>query len=77
MSLGHHDEIEEMKPILERLRMGDHINDQELAKAIKFYDELEWKLRALGKEFELARRPVFQRLWEMREWQRNRKENRT
>lgn len=73
MGRGHEKEIEEMEPILERLRMGDHVNDQELAKAIAFYDELEWKLSALGKEYELARRPIFQKLWEMREWQENRK----
>lgn len=39
------------KELIERIRIGDPIDDKELDDAIKFYKELESKTKLLGQRF--------------------------
>ncbi len=53
------DEKEEMSEIIGKIKMGDPINDDELKKALEFYNDLEEKLKLLGERFHFAWRNVF------------------
>jgi hypothetical protein len=53
------DEKKEMSEIIEKIKVGDPINDDELKKALEFYNDLEEKLRLLGERFHFAWRNVF------------------
>ena len=45
--------------IIEKIRIGDSINDEELKIALKFYTELEQNLKLLGEKFHFAWRSVY------------------
>jgi len=40
--------------LIEKIRVGDHLTDEELDEAIAFYGQLESGLRLLGPTFHLA-----------------------
>lgn len=65
-----------MKPILQKLSVGDGLSDIELKQAIGFYEDLAEKLMAMGETFHLAWHPIHMKLIQMKDWERNRKAKR-
>jgi hypothetical protein len=66
----------EMSEIIEKIRVADPINDEELKKALVFYSDLEEKLRLLGERFHFAWRSAFDTLHTLQGYEQARKDRR-
>jgi hypothetical protein len=56
------DEVKDLRRIADLLELGDPINDLDLARAIKRYDELHNLLCAMPRRFQWARTDVLMTL---------------
>jgi len=59
--------------LLEKIEVGDHITDKELREAIAFYGDLAESLDCLGKEYNLAKRPIREVLYRLQGYEQVRK----
>jgi hypothetical protein len=55
--------------LIEKIEFGDPITDKELRDAIAFYGDLVESLDCLGKEYNLAKRPVREILYRLQGFQ--------
>jgi hypothetical protein len=62
--------------VLEKVRHGDALDDDELRKALRFYREMEEGLSALGPHFHLAWKEVYRTLQLLEDFAQARKDRR-
>jgi hypothetical protein len=58
--------------VIEKIRVGDHLTDEELDEAIAFYGQMESGLRLLGPTFHLAWAEVQRVLYQLQSYRHNR-----
>lgn len=68
---------EDVKQVLEKVRVGDGLTDVELDMMLDFYEDLSVKLQALGPKYQLAWHPVYMTCQTLKDFKAVRERNRS